>query len=189
MEQSKFEYLQYLYKTLKKHDIEILKHFNDESISDKNYFFYGINNDIISNTLNVLTNYLAGNIESAGVDISCRSIIEAFVIMQMDAREEITDLQKKIYRYSYSFVDLDNYRILLTKEQKEDKFLKRVVKDKEKATQAMMEHFKCSKNVLKNFNASSDDPCFYLKKKWNEQFTFAYQLKKHPFRDEKTLNM
>ena len=27
------------------------------------------------------------------------------------AREEITDLQKKIYRYSYSFVDLDNYRI------------------------------------------------------------------------------
>ena len=189
MEQSKFEYLQYLYKTLKKHDIEILKHFNDESISDKNYFFYGINNDIISNTLNVLINYLSGNIESAGVDISCRSIIEAFVIMQMDAREEITDLQKKIYRYSYSFVDLDNYRILLTKEQKEDKFLKRVVKDKEIATQAMMEHFKCSKDVLKNFKASSDDPCFYLKKKWNEQFTFAFQLKKHPFRDEKTLNM
>lgn len=54
MEQSKFEYLQYLYKTLKKHDIEILKHFNDESISDKDYFFYGINNDIISNTLNIL---------------------------------------------------------------------------------------------------------------------------------------
>ena len=37
---------------------KILKHFNDLSISDNDYFFYGINSDIISNTLNVLTNYL-----------------------------------------------------------------------------------------------------------------------------------
>lgn len=60
LEKEKFEFLQYLYKSLKKHDVEILKHFNDSSISDSDYFFYGINSDIISNTLNVLTNYLSG---------------------------------------------------------------------------------------------------------------------------------
>ena len=40
-----------LYKVLRRHDVEILN--ND-------YFFYGINSDIVSNSLNILTNYLSG---------------------------------------------------------------------------------------------------------------------------------
>ena len=48
-----------LYKVLKKHDVEILKYYNDDTVSDKDYFFYGINSDIISSCLNVLTNYLS----------------------------------------------------------------------------------------------------------------------------------
>ena len=31
-----------LYRVLKKHDVEILKHYNDETVSDSDYFFYGI---------------------------------------------------------------------------------------------------------------------------------------------------
>ena len=87
MERDKYIFLQYLYKVLKKHDIEILKHFCDEKLSDNDYFIYGINNDIISNALNIVTNYLSGNIESAGVDVSCRIIIEAMVILLMDAKD------------------------------------------------------------------------------------------------------
>ena len=34
MENETFEFLQYLYKVLKNHDIEILKHVWDDSISD-----------------------------------------------------------------------------------------------------------------------------------------------------------
>ena len=47
MERDKYIFLQYLYKVLKKHDIEILKHFCDDKLSDNDYFIYGINNDII----------------------------------------------------------------------------------------------------------------------------------------------
>ena len=70
-----------LYKTLKRHDKDILKHFCDDDLSDIDYFFYGINSDIISNSLNILINYFSNNLDSAGVDLSCRTIIEAFVIL------------------------------------------------------------------------------------------------------------
>lgn len=73
-----------LYKVLRKHDIEILKHYNCAEVSDNEHFFYGIISDIISNALNILTNYLSGNIESAGVDLSTRAILEAMVILKMD---------------------------------------------------------------------------------------------------------
>lgn len=66
-----------LYKVLRRYDVEILKHYNCEEKSDDDYFFYGISSDIISNALNILTNYLSGNIESAGVDLSTRTILEA----------------------------------------------------------------------------------------------------------------
>ena len=45
-----------LYKAAKKHDLDILKHFNDENLSDRNYFLYAINDDIMSNTINVILN-------------------------------------------------------------------------------------------------------------------------------------
>ena len=85
-----------LYKVLRRHDVEILKHYNCDEISDNDYFFYGINSDIVSNTINILTNYLSGNIESAGVDLSARIIIEAMVILRMDGAGAISDNQKKL---------------------------------------------------------------------------------------------
>lgn len=50
--------------------MDILAKFNHDEISDCGYFFYGIYNDIVSNALNIIVNYLVGNIESAGVDNS-----------------------------------------------------------------------------------------------------------------------
>lgn len=189
MEKEKFEFLQYLYKSLKKHDVEILKHFNDSSISDNDYFFYGINSDIISNTLNVLTNYLSGNIESAGVDASCRTIIEAMVILLMDAKGKITDKQKTIYRYLYAYVDFDNFHSLLTDKDKENEGIKRVAADKEKAQQAMMEHFDCTAKDLKDRKIGIDDPCFYLKSSLREDIRFSKLLEIYPIHDEKTIRM
>lgn len=49
------------YKTLKQHDVAILKKFNDKDISDDDYFFYGINSDIMSNALSILINKQSGN--------------------------------------------------------------------------------------------------------------------------------
>ena len=102
MEQEKFEKLNNLYKSLKRLDSDILAKFNCAEITDEDYFFYGIHNDIVSNALNILVNYLTGNIESAGVDNSCRMILEALTILAMDESGDIETVQKSIYRYSYA---------------------------------------------------------------------------------------
>lgn len=175
-----------LYKILKKHDVEILKHYNDETVSDKDYFFYGINSDIISNCLNVLTNYLSGNIESAGVDSSCRTIIEAMVILKMDASGKINDYQKRIFRYQYAYVDLDNFHSILkdSPEAFEDKDVKKVLEDRGRATEAMIKHFNCSLKDLKDRNVSIDDPCFYLKQTLQDDIRFSRLLKEYPICEE-----
>lgn len=189
IQKEKYDFLQYLYKTLKKHDVEILKHFCDSSISDNDYFFYGINSDILSNTLNILTNYLSGNIESAGVDTSCRTIIEAMVILKMDAKGKITDAQKRIYRYLYAYVDLDNFHSVLTDKDKKDDRIKCVLADKEKAKQAMLEHFGCTEKDLRDWKIDIDDPCFYLKSDLHEKIRFANLLQAYPIKGEETIRM
>lgn len=174
-----------LYKVLRKHDVEILKHYNHDEISDNDYFFYGINSDIVSNTLNILTNYLSGNIESAGVDLSARIILEAMVILRMDGAGAISDNQKKIYRYLYAYVDADNFHSVMKDLPEEFKHenLKKMVEDKEKAKQAMLEHFGCTEKDLKDRKMSIDDPCFYLKSKLREDIRFSKLLKKYPLGD------
>lgn len=174
-----------LYKVLRKHDVEILKHYNCDEISDNDYFFYGINSDIISNALNILTNYLSGNIESAGVDLSCRSILEAMVILKMGASGDITNNQKKIYRYLYAYVDDDNFHSVM-KDLPDDfkhESLKKMKEDKEKAKQAMLKHFVCSERDLKDRKISIDDPCFYLKTNLRDDIRFSKLLEKYPLGD------
>ena len=171
-----------LYRVLKKHDVEILKHYNDETVSDSDYFFYGINSDIISSCLSILTNYLSGNIESAGVDSCCRTIIEALVILRMDAEGKINEDQKRIYRYLYAYVDLDNFHSLMkdAPEAFEDEGVKKVVADKGKATEAMLRHFGCTLKDLKDRKISVDDPCFYLKQSLHDDIRFSQLLKEYP---------
>lgn len=175
-----------LYKVLKKHDVEILKHYNDETVSDNDYFFYGVNSDIISSCLSILTNYLSGNIESAGVDSCCRTIIEAMVIIRMDAEGKISKDQKLIYRYQYAYVDLDNFHSLMkdNPEAFEDEGVKKVLADKGKATEAMLRHFGCSLNDLKDKRISVDDPCFYLKQSLHDDIRFSQLLKEYPIYGE-----
>ena len=181
----KIEQYNILYKVLKKLDNEILKHYNRNEISDNDYFFDGINSDIFSNTLNILTNYLSGNIESAGVDLSCRAIIEAMVILKMHENGAITENQKRIYRYLYAYVDIDNFHSIIHDIETTpfDKSIKRLESDKEKAKQAMLAHFRCTENDLKNRKISIDDPCFYLKTKLNDDIRFVKLLEKYPLGD------
>ena len=189
MKKDKYEFLQYLYKVLKKHDTEILKHFNDDSISDNDYFFYGINSDIMSNALHIVINYLSGNVESAGVDLSCRTIMEAMVILKLDASGKISEKQKTIYRYLYACVDLDNFKKILPNVNYSVKAFEKVSKDKEIAIQAMIEHFKCSREDLSNKKYKIDDPCFYLKTTLKEDIRFAILLRDYPIANENVVKM
>lgn len=189
MEAKKYD-LNDLYKVLKQHDIDILKHFCDSNLSNDDYFFYGINSDIISNSLNIVVNMLSGNIESAGVDLSCRSIIEAFVILRMDSEGVISEKQKEIFRYLYAYVDVDNFHSILKDiGDTGDDYFKKIAKDKEKAKQAIIEHFGCKAQDLKNKKISIDDPCFYLKTKLNENIKFSKLLEKHHIGNEEVIKM
>ena len=174
-----------LYKVLRRHDVEILKHYNCDEISDNDYFFYGINSDIVSNALNIITNYLSGNIESAGVDLSARIILEAMVILRMDGAGAISDNQKKIYRYLYAYVDADNFHSVMKDmpEGFENENLKKLLEDKEKAKQAMLEQFDCTERHLKDRKISIDDPCFYLKTNLRDDIRFSKLLEKYPLGD------
>ena len=72
-----------IYKSIKKHDEQILNNFNS-NINNDDYFFNAINFDIFSNILSIIINIKMNNIESIGVDNNCRAILEAFLILKMN---------------------------------------------------------------------------------------------------------
>lgn len=188
MDADKFLDLNNLYKSLKELDSEILSKFNCEEITDEDYFFYGVLNDIVSNTLNILINYLSGNIESAGVDNSCRIILEALTIFAMNANGDISQIQKSIYRYSYAYVDLDNFILVTTKEQLKEEQFKSIKSDRNKCAKYIQKHFGCSyEEILKQENGS-DDPCFYLKKNLKDKIVFAKLIEKYFPNDKEVAN-
>lgn len=177
------------YKTLREHDAAILKKFNNFDLDDNEYFFYGINSDIMSNALSILINRLSGNSESVGIDNNCRAIIEAFLILKLDACGEISDKQKALYRYQYALVDYDNFKKNLKKEDKNNDNFKKLDEDREKAISIAMDYFACGrKDVLKLCN-SSDDPAFYLKKKPYHKVSFSHLLNKYPIFEEKSIKI
>ena len=179
MEQEKFEKLNNLYKSLKRLDLDILAKFNRAEISDEDYFFYGIHNDIVSNALNILVNYLTGNIESAGVDNSCRMILEALTILAMDESGDIEAVQKSIYRYSYAYVDIENFKLVTTKEQFQEDNFKAIKNDRNKCARYIKKHFGCDYEDIQKQDSGVDDPCFYLKKNIKDKVVFAKLIKKY----------
>lgn len=179
MEESKYLKLNNLYKSLKQIDLDILAKFNRPEISDTDYFLYGIQNEIVSNTLNILVNYLIGNIESAGVGNSCRIILEALTISSMNNNGDITETQKSIYRYSYAYVDLANFKSMTTKEQLQEDPFKSIINDRNKCANYIKKHFNCEyEDIVKQGNGV-DDPCFYLKKSLKDKIVFAKLIDKY----------
>lgn len=179
MDKVKFIKLNNLYKSLKRLDLDILEKFNCAEITDEDYFSYAIQNDIVSNTLNILVNYLAGNIESVGVDNSCRIILEALTIFEINSKGDISQIQKSIYRYSYAYVDLANFRLMTTKEQLQEERFKDIRADRNKCANYIKKHFGCEyEDIIKQENGS-DDPCFFLKKNLKDKIAFAKLIDKY----------
>lgn len=135
-----------LYKAAKKHDSDILKHFKDENLSDKDYFWYALNEDIMSNLQSLILNHTIHNFESPTVDNNCRSIIEALALLSMYCSGKIKPLQLKIFRYSYSLVEIDNYESI-TKVIKQD-IPSEILSDKETVLNLFAEQFKISREEL-----------------------------------------
>lgn len=160
-----------LYKNLSKCDTYILKKFNDDDISDDQYFLYGILEDIISNSMHILTNNFIDSYHSIGVDNSCRTIIEGFTILEMNKKGLIDNLQKRIYRYSYSLVDLENYKDIIG-ENTQEEILKRLLDDADKCKKTIIERYGCDADFLNKKNLYLGDPVLYLRKKLKEKVKF-----------------
>lgn len=179
MDEAKFIKLNNLYKSLKQLDLDILAKFNCVEIKDDDYFLYGIQNDVVSNALNVLVNYLVGNIESAGVDNSCRIILEAMTILAINENGDISEIQKSIYRYSYAYVDLENFKLVTTKEQFQEDRFKAIKADRNKCAKYIKKYFGCEYEDIQKQDSGVDDPCFYLKKNLTDRVVFAKLIEKY----------
>ena len=171
-----------IYKALKYHDLEILKHFNDDSLTDQQYLFYAINNDIISNALFIVVNMKIGNLQTLGIDNCCRTIIEAFAVLKMIAVGDISDEQARIFRYHYAIVDFANMRKLVNEDVKQTDDFQYVDRDRQRAYEALMSFHNCTIGDLKK-DPDLDDSNFYLKKHLGERINFATLLEKYPVFD------
>ena len=171
-----------LYRTLRVHDKEILKHFNDESVDDQTYLFYAINSDIVSNAISIIMAEEANNLDSVGVDNSCRTIIEAFLALKMKAAGDISDEQARIFRYHYAIVDMNNMKKFTSNNAKNLEDFKRVDSDRKRAFEAITSFYKCSKKELRK-DPDLDDANFYLKKKLGEKIKYSELIKKYKLFD------
>lgn len=171
-----------LYRTLRVHDKEILNHFNDETIDDQTYLFYALNSDIISNAISIIMAVETNNLDSIGVDNSCRAIIEAFLVMKMRATGDISDEQAKIFRYHYSIVDMSNMKRFTNEEARNSNNFKYVDRDRERAYEAILKFHKCTKNDLKK-DPDFDDANFYLKKKLGDKIKYSELIRKYELFD------
>lgn len=174
-----------LYKTLKRHDVDILKHFNDEKLSDYDYLFYAINSDIMSNALNIVINLMIDNEASVGVDNNARAIIEGFVILKMLGSGAIDSEQQKIFRSHFAIVDYENFKKLI-REAKDHPAIVEAKKRYDDAISFLTTHFKCSKKALFEHFVDVDDPLFYIKKTLKEDIGFVTLLNKYPIFEEHT---
>ena len=179
-----------LYKAAKKHDLDILKHFNDENLSDRNYFLYAINDDIMSNTINVILNLSINNLESPGIDNSCRMIIEAITLLSLYNANQISDLQLEIFRHSYALVEIDNYRSFM--KNANFKVPLDVEKDKEIALNLFAKQFGITRKeldeLIKNRDPSKkiylSDPLAFLMRTPKTKIKIDKLIKKyHPHKE------
>lgn len=177
-----------LYKTLKHHDTDILKHFDDENLSDFDYLFYAINSDIMSNGLSIVINLLFNNETTSGIDNNARALIEGFTILKMLSEGDISDVQLKIFRSHFYIVEFENFKKWIKNEQ-EHPFFSEVKKRYDNAIDFLKKYYNCTKKDLLNYIIGVDDPLFYLKKTLKDNISFTNLLYKYPIFGEKTLRV
>ena len=181
--------LEVLYKSLKKSYDDINKHYQDEKLDDKTYLFYGLCHDIMSHGLGVTMNLLFGNEDSPGIDLNCRSLIEAFTILKMMGHEEITEKQAKIYRYQYALVETNDFIVDPSEEDENNEIFDRMIADRKLAITAICEHFGVDEKTLLKSKLHHSDPFFYLKKTMDDDRSFYDLVREYKIFGEKTANI
>lgn len=177
--------IQDLYKTLRRHDKDILKHFDDDELSDYDYLFYAINSDIVTNALSIVINILIGNEQTAGIDNNARAILESFVVLKMLGSGEISETQQKIFRNQFAIVDYENFKNHI---KEEDNPPSAEIKNRyDNAVQFLCKYYGCREKQLRD--SYYQDPLFYLKKTLKDKIVFAHLLTKYQIYNEQDFKM
>ena len=179
--------LQDLYRALKKYDADILKHFNDSSLTDKDYLLHAINSDIVSNAIHIVINLLYNNKHSVGIDNDIRAIIEGFTILKMLNSGDISPEQQKIFRNHYAIVEYQNFKQAIQKsKESQTQDLKKAY---DEAIQYILNYHHCTKTALKQALPKPESPLFYLKKNLNDDIRFCELTERYKVFGESTNNM
>lgn len=177
--------LENLYKTLKRYDVDILKHFNDEEISDWDYLFYAVNSDIMTNALGIVINLLDDNFTSVGIDNNARAILEAFVILKMLKNGDISETQQKIFRKHYAIVEYQDFKVWF--KLTNNPVIIEAKKNYDEAMELLCDYYNCTKKELKTWARYYYDPKIYLKKKLKDNIDFKTLLYKYNIFNEREI--
>lgn len=122
-----------LYKSLKAYDTELLSHFNDSNVSDRDYFSYAISEDIIQNTIGILIDRTFGIDDIVGMASNCRAIIEAITYWGIMDDGTLKDENFSRFRNQYKLIEyFAGKEILASASYPEDKtFVEDRIRDAE----------------------------------------------------------
>ncbi|MCQ2794793.1 MAG: hypothetical protein MJ214_01115 [Bacilli bacterium] len=175
-----------IYKSLSKLDKDCRSRFNDTSVSNEDYFQYGIKLDLVTNMMAIFLNDHICGIGSPGIELNARNVLEAIAILKC---HECGDLKKHnydLYRELYLPIEYSNESVVfkwVMENFPPNDILVNRQKDLEGFYQKWSKFFGCKTKFLKS---ASRDSLFFLQK---EIHNYDINSEKYPFHSVSPLKM
>lgn len=173
-----------LYGHLKNTDVSLQRKLSNKDISDKDYFFCSLLDNLVSNTQSLIINKVSSNLDSIGVDINCKNIIETICVLKYISSVPISDDKAKLFRFIYPFKGLEEINSLFVSDDDKKVIYNILLAEKNKVTNLIETQLKLKKGEAENKLNEFNSPYFYLKKTLNEKIDFNQLLKKYPVYNE-----
>ena len=173
-----------LYGHLKNTDSSLLRRLNNPNITDQDYLFCGLLYNLISSTQSIIINKVSANIDSFGVDINCKNIIETICLLNYISTVPVSDEVAKLFRFVFSFKSSEEIKSLFEKEDKNQIIYKILTTEKEKAIKIIESATSLKKEDIDSRIDSLDSHFAFLKKTIEEKINFNELLEKYPVYNE-----
>lgn len=164
------KYIDILYKSLKIQYNKALKNLDSDKLNDKEFLYAALNFDVVSNALSIVLNYYFDNLDSRGVDINCRIIIEALSLLNMLSNGDISKEQIANFRTHSKVIErLDQKRHF--EKYKKMPLFDNIEEEYQEAMRKLMAFYQASERHIKQRYVT--DPLFVFKKTLNEKLKYS----------------
>ena len=116
------ETLTKIYSKLKFMDHSNRSYFDNDKMSNVNYLYLALHEDLVSHGLAVLINYFHDNLDSPSVDLNIRSILETLALLTYIETNPLDDFQYDLFRKHHVLVEMANREKLMRHLAKDDDF-------------------------------------------------------------------